>query len=112
MKKITHIRQKLLISLAMAVYVVVLYLSPISCPVLALTGVRCLGCGMTRAWLRALELDFAGAFGYHMMFWSVPILYIAFWTDGKLFRSKRLNVSFFLIILVGFVINWSYHQFF
>ena len=32
------------------------------CAVYRLLGVPCPGCGMTRAWLQALRLDFAGAF--------------------------------------------------
>lgn len=37
----------------------------ITCPIRALTGISCAGCGMTRAWLSLLRLDIAAAFRYH-----------------------------------------------
>lgn len=46
----------------------------VTCPIKALTGISCAGCGMTRAWLCALKGDFAGAFDYHPLFWTVPLL--------------------------------------
>ncbi|MCR4843026.1 MAG: DUF2752 domain-containing protein [Eubacterium sp.] len=45
----------------------------IGCPIKYVTGVSCLGCGMTRAWLAVLRLDFSAAFYYHPLFWLVPI---------------------------------------
>ncbi len=40
------------------------------CPILAYTGIPCPGCGMTRALLRLLALDFAGAAAFH------PLVYL------------------------------------
>ncbi len=40
------------------------------CPILYYTGIPCPGCGMTRALLRLLILDFAGAAAYH------PLVYL------------------------------------
>ncbi len=106
MVRIKNPKQKLLITAAVLLFAVLLYLSPISCPFLAVTGVRCFGCGMTRALLSALRLDFAAAFSYHFMFPSVPLLYLCFLKDGKLFKNKTLNIVFYVIIILGFVINW------
>lgn len=55
------------------------------------TGIPCPGCGLTRAWLAAIDLDFAAAFSFHPMFWSVPILVLFLFYEGELFRSRRLN---------------------
>ena len=44
------------------------------CPIKYFFGVSCPGCGMTRAWLRVLHLDFAGAFFYHPLFWAAPLI--------------------------------------
>ena len=41
----------------------------VTCPIRFLTGVSCAGCGMSRAWLSLLKLDFAAAFAYHPLFW-------------------------------------------
>ena len=51
----------------------VLYLLDVGCIFRLMTGIPCPGCGMTRAWLAALRLDFAAAFAYHPLFWVVPI---------------------------------------
>lgn len=52
-----------------------LYLLDIGCVFRAITGVPCPGCGMTRAWLEALHLDFYAALAYHPLFWCVPIVF-------------------------------------
>lgn len=56
--------------------VAVLYLLDIGCVFRLMTGIPCPGCGMTRAWLAALRLDFAAAFAYHPLFWMVPIVFV------------------------------------
>ena len=73
---------------AVAVYAVILYISPVACPILDLFGVHCLGCGMSRAVISVLRFDFSAAFSYHLMFWSLPLLYLCFLRDGKLFKNK------------------------
>ena len=44
----------------------------VTCPIRFLTGISCAGCGMSRAWLSLLRLDFAGALRFHPLFW-LPI---------------------------------------
>ncbi len=69
-------------------------------------GFSCPGCGMTRACLSALRLDFNTAFSYHRMFWSVPVLIAYFIFDGRLFKNKNIDRFILIMILVGFIINW------
>ncbi len=45
------------------------------CPIRFVTGIPCPGCGLSRAYLALLKLDFAGAFHYHPLFWAVPLLF-------------------------------------
>lgn len=107
--KVKNLKLKLVITLTIFIYAVVLYLIPgISCPILSLTGIRCPGCGMTRALLSAIHFDFKQAFSYHAMFWAVPVLYISFLFDGRLFKNKYLNILFHLLIGAGFVFNWLF----
>lgn len=55
----------------------------VTCPIRALTGVSCAGCGMSRAWLSLLRLDLASAFRYHPLFlFPVPAALLL------LFRSR------------------------
>lgn len=56
------------------------------CPFLFLWGIPCPGCGMTRAFLALLHLDFAAAFYYHPLF-PVVILYIL-WGIFALCKNK------------------------
>ena len=53
----------------------------VTCPILYVTGISCAGCGMSRAWMCLLHLDFAGAFYYHPLFWlpAVGVILLPFW---------------------------------
>ncbi|HHW45836.1 MAG TPA: DUF2752 domain-containing protein [Clostridiales bacterium] len=44
------------------------------CPIKALFGIACPGCGMVRAWLSVLKLDFKSAFYYHPLFFVAPLI--------------------------------------
>lgn len=66
-----------------------------------ITGFDCISCGMTRACLHALRLDFAAAFSYHPMFWSVPVLVLEFLFDGKLFGKKVIDFWVIGLIVLG-----------
>ena len=104
--KIKNLKTKIVVTLVVLAFTLVTYFTSMPCIILDLTGKECLGCGMTRALISALQFKFAQAFTYHLMFWSVPILYLCFLLDGKLFKSKILNICFYVIIAIGFLINW------
>ncbi len=106
MIKIKHLKEKILICIAIAIGILIGRLLDMTCVFLWLTGYECLGCGMTRALLSAINFDFVSAFQYHRMFWSVPILGLYVLFDGKLFKNRILNISVLVLIAVGFVINW------
>lgn len=107
MNSIPHLRTKLAVTGGMLAYVALIYWLPITCPILFVTGIPCPGCGLTRAWLAALRLDFAAAFAYHPMFWAIPILYLCLWRDGRLFSSPRMNRMLYLVIVLGFWAAWA-----
>ena len=90
----------------MLIYASILYIFKIGCPILRITGIPCPGCGMTRAWLSVLRLDFVAAFEYNAMFWSIPLLCILLLLDGNLFRKKLWNNVVSGSIAVGFLLNW------
>jgi hypothetical protein len=106
MRKIENLKTKLIITLLVLAFAVVLYVFKIPCPILAFTGLPCFGCGMTRALVWALQLNFAAAFSCHFMFPSVPFLYLCFLYDGKLFKNKIFNIVFYIVIITGFLLNW------
>ena len=106
MKRIAKIPIKLAATGAMLVYVGIVYLMPFTCPILALTGIPCPGCGLTRAWLAALQGAVERAFVYHPMFWSVPILLLAFWLDGQFLPRQWAHRALLIGIAVGFLLVW------
>ena len=103
------IKSKLLVIAVVTAFIAVLYLFKTTCPIMALLGFPCPGCGMTRALLSVFKFDFVSAFHYHAMFWSMPLLYLYFLFDGNLFRNKKVNKTVFILIVVGFGINWVYN---
>lgn len=78
------------------------------CPLREGLGIPCPGCGMSRAWLAALQLDFVQAFRMHPMFWSVPVLGIFVLYDCKLFKSSRVNLAVMLVLLFGIGVCYAY----
>lgn len=102
-------KMKLIVTLAVLAFAALLAMFTLPCPILRFTGIPCPGCGMTRALISAVQLRFAYAFRMHAMFWSVPVLYLYFLCDGRLFRSRTVNAVVIIIIAVGFLLNWLRH---
>jgi len=71
------------------------------------TGIPCISCGMSRAWLAALRLELGTAFYYHPMFWSVPVLVLFVLWDGCLFRNPRLNRWLLALIPAAWLICYG-----
>lgn len=72
--------------LAIALVYCVMFALGITCPIRFLTGVSCPGCGMTRAVVSALRLDFKTAFDYHplwILLLPVAITLVILWRKGK-----------------------------
>ena len=70
-----------------------------------ITGLPCATCGMSRAWICALRLDFAQAFFWHPLFWAVPLLALLLiffgarrrWVLWTLIASAILFLAVYLI---------------
>jgi hypothetical protein len=58
--------------LTLAVLLAVMSLLQVPCIIKYLTGISCPGCGMSRACISALQLDFAAAFAYHPLWIALP----------------------------------------
>lgn len=70
----------------------------IGCPIKFVTGISCLGCGMTRAWLSVLRFDLAAAFYYHPLFMLPPVAVIVYLAKSK------INIKIYKIIMLTIVI--------
>ena len=97
-------------SIAAVIYLI-FHLVGIGCPIKFISGVSCPGCGMSRAWLWVLLLDFETAFYFHPLFWAVPIFPVLFILNsaGKLSQKKYDQC----LIIVGalFIIVWLVRMF-
>ena len=96
---------KLLIIFSYLGIIAVLYFLEVPCLFQHLFHIPCLGCGMTRALISAIQLDFVAAFRYHPMFWSLPFIGLYLIANGNLF-GKKMDRIILVAILVGFLINW------
>lgn len=106
--KIRNIKDKVLTVFLMIAIILLMYFLDISCFWIKLFKFPCPGCGMTRAYINLLHLDFRKAFDYHPMFWSVPILGVMFFTDGKIFKQQWINSLVLVLILIGFFACWIF----
>lgn len=102
------IRRALSLVGAIAAGALLLYLLDIGCVFRLLTGIPCAGCGMTRAWLAALRLDFAAAIAYHPLFWVVPVVFaLAVLRDGAASPRVRRRIDAACVVLtVAIVAVW------
>lgn len=82
----------------------------ITCPIKFLTGISCAGCGMTRAWISVLHLQFKDAFYYHPLFFTVPAACVVFFLKKRI--SKKLYTAFFGVIIAAFIIVYLYRMLF
>ena len=90
-EKMSDYKKEILSRLKGLVLVVALYYAVswfIGCPVRFFLGISCPGCGITRAWLAALTLDFPKAFSLHPLFWTVPFLVLAVLFEDRLAASR------------------------
>ena len=79
-----------------------------TCPTYALFSVCCPFCGMTRAHLAALRLDFASAFSYHPAFFAgIPFLWCLI--HKHLLERKWQNVLWWVLtIALGALLLGTY----
>ena len=71
-------KQDLAALAAVAALYAALHFAGFGCPIKAVTGVSCAGCGMTGDW--------AEAFFYHPLFWMVPPAVLVFFLRKRLPR--------------------------
>ncbi len=81
----------------------------VGCPIKFVTGISCPGCGMVRAWLSILRLDFSSAFYYHPLFWIVPIGCILLLVKNKI--SKKIFYFFISVIVILFFVVYLIRMF-
>ena len=104
--KISNIKDKIISLASIVAIVVIMYCFEIPCLFKFAFDIPCPGCGMTRAYLSLIKLDFIAALNFHPMFWSIPLLGLLYLFDGKLFKSQWLNYLIIAAIFAGFILCW------
>ncbi|HHZ05811.1 MAG TPA: DUF2752 domain-containing protein [Clostridiales bacterium] len=100
-KKIVNIAVGLLLLLIAAVSIIAL---DSGCVFRKTFGIICPSCGLSRAVLSLCRLDFAGAFYYHPMVYSLPILLLYVLKNGRAFKNRYINRGVAILIAVGFIV--------
>lgn len=76
-----------------------LHAGGIGCPIKFLTGISCAGCGMLRAWLCILKLDYSEAFYYHPLF-PLPLVGLVLYLFRARLPRKLLELSFLVMVIL------------
>ena len=97
-------KDRFLLLLLIAAIYCILILFKTGCPFLSITGIPCPGCGMTRAIIMALRLDFAGARLYHPLFFTVPVILLLL-LFGIYLRPK-LQRLIWIILVASFLLTY------
>lgn len=72
------------------------------CPVVKILGIPCPSCGLTRAGIRLLHLDFQGAWEIHPFIYGVVLLVVLFVWERYIRLNKNpkwiLNLAYIMIV--------------
>lgn len=103
----TRIKELAYVLTILGVLYAFFHFSGIGCPIRFLTGVSCPGCGMTRACISVLFLDFKSAFYYHPLFLILPVgISVLLLKDRIPHRVYGLCVSFIVsMFLITYVVR-------
>ena len=71
------------------------------CPAVLITGFPCPGCGMTRALLCVLRLDFKGAWSMHPFIYPIILLAVLFCFCRYIMENKGMKLLFALVIIIA-----------
>ena len=70
-------------------------------------SIPCVTCGMTRAVISVLKLDFRSAFQYHPLVFTLPLLYWTVVTELEPFKNKRINRITVASLISAFLAVWA-----
>ena len=109
LKRLWNERKSYIIAFAaIFTFVFIMWMLNIPCPIKYVTGISCAGCGMSRAILSALKLDFSSAFAYHPL-WVVVIpaviALVLLGANGKKRASNVLLVSLCALFFITWIIR-------
>lgn len=99
---------KIIIFLFLFFILILIVLKQYQCPIKFVFGLSCPTCGITRAILSALQLDFTKAFYYHM-FWPIVVVGLIAYTLYKLKILKVNRNQMIMILCIICIANLVYY---
>lgn len=100
-------QSKLIYRLKLAVLVALIYLIlnifGMGCPIKYFTGISCPGCGMTRAVLSAMHLDFSRALYFHPLVILVPFMFVMY-LFGDILKPQHVKIFWVDITIIFMVV--------
>jgi len=101
---------KLIFFHLIAVVVLLVILSFYRCPIYAVSGIPCPGCGMSRAYKSLLRFDIVSAFEYHPLFLiaAPTVLYIAHKNKLKYRFNNKTEIFLGIVIIALFLVVYIY----
>lgn len=102
-----NIIKKTILLVLFIIFVVFLY----RCPIRTLLNIECPGCGLKRAFIYAVRLDFSSAFKSHPLFWllgteTIYIILISYFPKLRINKKAEFITGVITLILLGIV--WIY----
>lgn len=109
-KRSSHSFETIGLKTIFCISVIVLLFFFYRCPIKILLGIDCPGCGMMRAFLAVIRLDFLSAFHYHplFLFFGIEAVYvmIGYIFSGRLRLPKNIEQIVFGISLILLFFVW------
>ncbi len=102
--------KEILFSALVAFGVAVMYFADIGCFFKSVTGIGCITCGITRAYISLLSGDISAAFYYHPLFLLIVPLYLVLFFRRKF--SQRFVMIFALSVIAAFIAVYIARLFF
>lgn len=108
MMKKDVVKKMIVIILAIILGISILNIIGIGCPILFFTGIPCMGCGITRAFLSLLKGDFISAFRYHPLILLVPFLCFLMFDESKPNKESKWykvkNIAIYVIVALFIIV--------
>ena len=90
---------------AIVALVATMWVFNVPCPIKHVTGISCAGCGMSRAFVSAISLNFADAFRYHPLWVIVVPVSIALAILGAKEKKRAAGILVAAVVVV-FLAIW------
>lgn len=96
-------RDLLFFVLDIIIFYALLFALGFTCPIKAVTGISCPGCGMTRAYLSLLRLKPGLAFSYHPLF-PLPAIFLLAYIFRRRLPENFKKIGIILILVLFFLV--------